>query len=695
MNVEQPFFLGPYTVLPQEDAILINTKNKQSIQPKVTEVLCYLVLHYPRVVSRAELIEHVWGNNELVGEKALTNTIWQIRQCFKYPNNEICVIETIRKRGYKLLVKPQAVNVEQAPSLSSKNDKSNAIPWLTTLFLITMIIGLLSFYLAPKKAANATVTQITKDPGSELFVSPSPDGKKVIYIWANNAGRHLYLKELAAPQVPPIQLTITNASYSRAVWSLDQQYIYFLSTTASKCFVIKFELISKKETKLATCPVTTGVKYIAMSSDGRTLAFNSKVTGDIEDGIYFLNLNNNQAKPERFSCQDNCAYRERDIAFSPNGEYVAVARRASNTSENIFIVNLKTKAAQQVTFKHNDIEGMTWHKSNDLLVFGSQKADKHSGFILNLKTLKQTPLNISGFGFPSFSADGSLFYQKRRETYYIAGYDLSTSVGTSIYPVIESEFSNKYPTYSEVSQELAYLSNESGYYEVWLSDIYGSNRRQLTNLKKNAKYPLWSNNGKKLVFASAISKSENEIYVYNSVTKKINRLNITLDKFGRPTWHPNNKDLVIRLNVAGKRELYLLDTNTLMTKKVTDNNGRFGYMDSDKILVYVDNKKELYKVDINEPHMPVKLLDRKQFGTRYGWSIHNHEVYFKSGDKAGDSIKRFNIGKKLLTDILYVPTISILDSEPFSMIPLHKKLLFTKSLSEQSNINQLHHPLFN
>ncbi|MEI8704377.1 TolB family protein [Pseudoalteromonas sp. B62] len=226
-----------------------------------------------------------------------------------------------------------------------------------------------------------------------------------------------------------------------------------------------------------------------MSSDGRTLAFNSKVTGDIEDGIYFLNLNNNQAKPERFSCQDNCAYRERDIAFSPNGEYVAVARRASNTSENIFIVNLKTKAAQQVTFKHNDIEGMTWHKSNDLLVFGSQKADKHSGFILNLKTLKQTPLNISGFGFPSFSADGSLFYQKRRETYYIAGYDLSTSVGTSIYPVIESEFSNKYPTYSEVSQELAYLSNESGYYEVWLSDIYGSNRRQLTNLKRMLNIP--------------------------------------------------------------------------------------------------------------------------------------------------------------------------------------------------------------
>ena len=46
-----------------------------SLQPKFIAVLCLLAREYPNIVSRAEIIEQVWGGNYFVGDKALTNAV--------------------------------------------------------------------------------------------------------------------------------------------------------------------------------------------------------------------------------------------------------------------------------------------------------------------------------------------------------------------------------------------------------------------------------------------------------------------------------------------------------------------------------------------------------------------------------------------------------------------------------------------
>ena len=48
-----------------------------------------------------KLIDAIWDGNNYVGEKALTNVIWQLRSSFEKLGLCDC-IQTVRKRGYRL-----------------------------------------------------------------------------------------------------------------------------------------------------------------------------------------------------------------------------------------------------------------------------------------------------------------------------------------------------------------------------------------------------------------------------------------------------------------------------------------------------------------------------------------------------------------------------------------------------------------
>jgi Tol biopolymer transport system component len=50
--------------------------------------------------------------------------------------------------------------------------------------------------------------------------------------------------------------------------------------------------------------------------------------------------------------------------------------------------------------------------------------------------------------------------------------------------------------------EIAFASNRTGTYQIWLMNSDGTNQRQVTNLKEGACQPAWSPDGQRLVFVS-------------------------------------------------------------------------------------------------------------------------------------------------------------------------------------------------
>jgi DNA-binding winged helix-turn-helix (wHTH) protein len=85
-----------------------------ALTPKAFAVLCYLVEHRGRLVSKDELLQALWPET-VVGEAALTVCIGAIRRALGDEAQRPRFIETVHGRGYRFIA-PVAAAAAPVPS---------------------------------------------------------------------------------------------------------------------------------------------------------------------------------------------------------------------------------------------------------------------------------------------------------------------------------------------------------------------------------------------------------------------------------------------------------------------------------------------------------------------------------------------------------------------------------------------------
>src|SRR5262245_26882659 len=96
------------------------------LQPRVFDTLRYLVEHRDRLVSKRELIDALWGGQQL-NAVAVPWSISHARKALGQNGEETRYIETVRGRGYRFVAEVQAhqsrngtqASDSDAPPLSS------------------------------------------------------------------------------------------------------------------------------------------------------------------------------------------------------------------------------------------------------------------------------------------------------------------------------------------------------------------------------------------------------------------------------------------------------------------------------------------------------------------------------------------------------------------------------------------------
>jgi class 3 adenylate cyclase/tetratricopeptide (TPR) repeat protein len=88
------------------------------LQPKVFDLLLYLIRHRDRVVSRDELLEKVWAG-VVVNEEVLTRAVYAARSALGKSSTRESVIRTVRRRGFRFVAEveestPAAARAEPA-----------------------------------------------------------------------------------------------------------------------------------------------------------------------------------------------------------------------------------------------------------------------------------------------------------------------------------------------------------------------------------------------------------------------------------------------------------------------------------------------------------------------------------------------------------------------------------------------------
>jgi DNA-binding response OmpR family regulator len=102
------FLVGEWRVLRTQNRLehLRETGTIVQLEPKAMDVLCELAARGAQTVTREELLEAVWPGRMVV-EGALTRVIRDLRAALRDDAKAPAYIETVTKRGYRLLVAPE------------------------------------------------------------------------------------------------------------------------------------------------------------------------------------------------------------------------------------------------------------------------------------------------------------------------------------------------------------------------------------------------------------------------------------------------------------------------------------------------------------------------------------------------------------------------------------------------------------
>src|SRR5262245_23404731 len=112
------FLVGDWTAVPSRN--LLTRRNEEiRLEPRVMDVLVHLADHADRIVSKEELIEHVW-KTRFVTDDVLTVTIYALRKALRDDARRPRYIETVSRRGYRLVA---AVGTEPCENDRRRTEK--------------------------------------------------------------------------------------------------------------------------------------------------------------------------------------------------------------------------------------------------------------------------------------------------------------------------------------------------------------------------------------------------------------------------------------------------------------------------------------------------------------------------------------------------------------------------------------------
>ena len=702
MYSNEPFKLAQYLITPQEYTIEAPHGDVSTSQPKVIDVLSYLASQYPAVVTREQLIDLIWKGNYLVGEKALTNAIWNLRNELRYI--EGTSIETIRKKGYRLLIAP--TYYRHAPAQQKQLDKNNLL-YKGLLYALGISAMVLLIFISQNtpfhfSSNDIKISSVSSQLGREVYPAISPNSRYLVYSWRRmNKPPNLFLRDLSDAAIAPIQLTHSNDYESVPVWAPNGKEIYFQKKRwdYSQCHIIKLNLLTHRQTVLAPC--TGEVDFsLSITPDGRLLSFIAPAPVSQRLTVHILKLadtdsSSYQAAP-LYNCQTSCNHTDLDSEFSPDGKHLVIARTLNEAvNEELYLYTFATGKLTPLTSTQGIVKGMAWHPSGDRIIYSSEIFGQRESFVISLNTFITNALEVSGLSYPQFIPQSTnLIFHDWHVLSRISFLSIHNSIASSPFPLLKSDHTYHSPHYSPIAHRIAYVSNESGFNELWLSNTDGSARQMLTTLQSQITAPRWSHDGQLIAFLAQEKNSKyNSLNVYDVKKRSWHKIISKFKRHGRPSWTRDDLALLAPASLNNQTNLYTFTLNDAIATKVMEGNVTFAQQDSDNAIIYsAGRNKGLWRLDPLNGEKD-QILDQTTFRVNYNWALTDNGVYFRQDYVDHIKINLFDTKSQTIKHIVKLPTGTMLRASSISYIKEENKLLFSQLEFPKTDIKELAHPL--
>ncbi len=469
------------------------------IPDKFMQVLVYLA-ERGDVVSRDELMKRVWPDTFVV-EESLTRAISELRKVFGDSSREPRIIETIPKKGYRLIA-PVAWNAE--PPQTAPGPRTVWLPRILISAALLVAVGstLLLWHerQAPTPRSEPRSWQVTSLQGREVHPALSRDGRRLAFVWsgADSLGTAIMVTTIEGDH--PIRLTPSGGNYSSPAWSPDARRLAFVRRAPAPAGICLISAQGGAEELVVPTHHLRPPTMPDFSPDGQWLAFTEEVwkNGPFSLFLYAIETGHIRRITEHDDPTD-FDYRPR---FSPDGTRIAYIRiRADET--RLAVMTLDGHLEKTYPPGDRQLIDFAWAPGGRALLFlandGIWRQPLAGGAAQNIKPgvhLWQSSLAVAR-DVPL------LVHPQADDERNIWLYD-PDHLPTSSPPAAQLIGSSGYdarPAYSPDGRRIAFISNRSGTRQVWVADADGAAPRRLTDYAGCLVLdPAWSPDGKTLAF---------------------------------------------------------------------------------------------------------------------------------------------------------------------------------------------------
>ncbi|HSN55136.1 MAG TPA: winged helix-turn-helix domain-containing protein [Candidatus Sulfomarinibacteraceae bacterium] len=174
------FRLGEWLVVPAEGRLIAGEETRR-LEPRTMDVLVCLAERAGAVVSKNALIDAVWAGG-YISEGTLTNAVAELRAALGDDARHPRFVETIPKRGYRLLVQPQPEEPGEPMATSPASSRRRRMRWLAAAALV-LTAGLASVLILrpvppapdPHRVLVVPLVNRSGDPGLDALCALAAD----------------------------------------------------------------------------------------------------------------------------------------------------------------------------------------------------------------------------------------------------------------------------------------------------------------------------------------------------------------------------------------------------------------------------------------------------------------------------------------------------------------------------------------
>lgn len=503
------------------------------VEPRVLDLLLFLIRNRDRVVSREELLDSIW-KEKFIGEAALTRCVMEARKAIAVEGDED-PIRTVHRRGYRFVAPvteesraeaaPEPVPVpvsepvpEPVPlpiaAPEPEPPRTRRFPVLGVLAAAGIALVLMAMVAFPRAksvpaissasmfrvSSELKVTRVTTS-GKAVDAAISPDGKFIAYVVDNAGALSIRLRQVATGSDTELVAATDHRARKSLTFTPDGSYLGYLEQYEPGAWAL-YRVATLGGAPLHLVEPVEGSawskgKDFSFTPDGASVAFVRRLAPD-RTALYVTHLGSRQER--QLMVRSGALFRP---VWSTDGKTLLCHWKLPGYSTEIRVleVSLRSPAVQrelQASRSPLFVAQTMLPGGQQLIGVGGRSLSAAAFYLADYPSMKLVPIT-QGVGYwrsPSVTPDGRALVAVRvQQTYNLwTGTDGESGGQQLTFDVDSMEGIHGIAVTKK--GEVVYTSRTNGENNhVWMASPDGRRLRQLTSGDEDEFWPAVSPSG--------------------------------------------------------------------------------------------------------------------------------------------------------------------------------------------------------